>query len=143
MSDTSVEQDKFLELINNNKNYSKKDKKIIGETLRTEGLSAAIKVAEAIKKFEELPTSPTVFISKSETKPTQDKIEKKVTVPTQQPYTGEKIPAPTKQPYRKGSSKIQKTLKKEGGSIKKQYGYMGGGKVYPQPRTARRPMSGE
>lgn len=32
---------------------------------------------------------------------------------------------------------------KKGGSAKKQYGYMGGGKVYPQPRTARRPMSGE
>ena len=32
---------------------------------------------------------------------------------------------------------------RKGGAIKKQYGYMGGGKVYPQPRTARRPMSGE
>jgi hypothetical protein len=32
---------------------------------------------------------------------------------------------------------------RKGGSAKKQYGYMGGGKVYPQPRTARRPISGE
>jgi len=38
----------------------------------------------------------------------------------------EKTTSPLKQPQAKG------------GSIKKQYGYMGGGKVYPQPRTARK-----
>ena len=39
--------------------------------------------------------------------------------------------------------RIKLGFMKNGGSAKKQYGYMGGGKVYPQPRTARRPMSGE
>ena len=54
-----------------------------------------------------------------------------------------------KKPNNPGLKKLPRKVRnkmgfmRKGGSAKKQYGYMGGGKVYPQPRTARRPISGE
>lgn len=149
MADTSVEEEKLLTLVNDDESLSKKDKATIGKILRTEGLKKA-KEARILIKFD---------------KPTSGNITDLGTVT----YTGKKpIPKPkpenrTKEkeggkqqldPIPKGDAGKGLTMLspevrnkmgfiKKGGSAKKQYGYMGGGKVYPQPRTARRPMSGE
>tara|TARA_R110002020_G_C16129151_1_gene760985 strand:+ start:126 stop:575 length:450 start_codon:yes stop_codon:yes gene_type:complete len=149
MADTSVEEEKLLTLVNDDESLSKKDKATIGKILRTEGLKKA-KEARILIKFD---------------KPTSGNITDLGTVT----YTGKKpIPKPkpenrTKEkeggkqqldPIPKGDAGKGLTMlspevrnkmgfMKKGGSAKKQYGYMGGGKVYPQPRTARRPMSGE
>ena len=149
MADTSVEEEKLLTLVNDDESLSKKDKATIGKILRTEGLKKA-KEARILIKFD---------------KPTSGNITDLGTVT----YTGKKpIPKPkpenrTKEkeggkqqldPIPKGDAGKGLTMlspevrnkmgfMKKGGSAKKQYGYMGGGKVYPQPRTARRPMSDE
>ncbi len=149
MADTSVEEEKLLTLVNDDESLSKKDKATIGKILRTEGLKKA-KEARILIKFD---------------KPTSGNITDLGTVT----YTGKKpIPKPkpenrTKEkeggkqqldPIPKGDAGKGLTMlspevrnkmgfMKKGGSAKKQYGYMGGGKVYPQPRTARRPMSGK
>ena len=149
MADTSVEEEKLLTLVNDDESLSKKDKATIGKILRTEGLKKA-KEARILIKFD---------------KPTSGNITDLGTVT----YTGKKpIPKPkpenrTKEkeggkqqldPIPKGDAGKGLTMlspevrnkmgfMKKGGSAKKQYGYMGGGKVYPKPRTARRPMSGK
>jgi len=69
MTDTTLKDEKFFDKLNDDKTISQKDKIIIGEIYREEGLVKANKAIKELKNLEEIPTSSTVFISKPEEKP--------------------------------------------------------------------------